>query len=209
MLKKLLNRLFKTNRFPTTKHDVTYAFTCGGIDYYQFTDFNSTPAMRGLKTMVFYEELKMKCTLEYLRLHVEATDNILTSSKVSIFDIKRLNDQLKQRLDIALDIEILYKIASIVFFPKNENTEDYDYAFNAKKVAHWKKHKGADFFLQKPLLELLPALKDMKGSLENYSAMVQKLNKAHLASLSQKLPEKRTAQLKGRSYSSAVVIPQK
>lgn len=140
--------------------------------------------------MVFYEEFRMKCTLEYLQLHVKAVDNILTKQKIDIYAIKGLNDQLKQRLDIALDTELLYKIASIVFFDRQENIEDYDYNYNAKKIERFKKMPG--FFLQQSLMTLLPVLKDSDLNLAAYSTVVESLNRVHLENLSKALPELKT-----------------
>lgn len=203
----LFKKLFKVNKFPVAKHPVKYAFTCGGVDYFQFEDFNNIPALRGLKTLVFYEELRMKCTLDFLKLHTEAIDNILLQKVINVFEVKKLNDQLKQRLDLALETELLYKIASIVFFPKDENIEDYDYAFNAKKVEYWKQHKGSDFFLQQPLQELIPVLKDFEGNFQMYSQMVEQLNQTHLESLLLNLPDEKIRTLSGKPYFSAVVMP--
>jgi hypothetical protein len=55
--------------YPKHEHDVEFAFTSGGVDYYQFKDFGNIPPVRGLKTMVFHEEMRMKCSLEYLEMH--------------------------------------------------------------------------------------------------------------------------------------------
>lgn len=203
-----LNKILKRNKFPKLSHEVKYAFTCAGVEYFQFADFNNTPSVRGLKTMVFYEEMRMKCTLEYLHLHAEAVDNILTQDKINIFEIKKLNEQLKQRLNLAVDTEMLYKIASIVFFDKNENVEDYDYAYNAKKIQHWKKEVAESFFLQQPLQELLPVLKDFDGNFQMFSQVVEEMNQLHLENLLQNLPVAKMQTLKGKSYFSAVAMPQ-
>jgi len=205
----LLKKLTKKNDYPAANYDTTFVFTSGGIDYYEFTDFNNTPALRGLKTMVFYEEFRMKCTLDFLKLHTEAIDNILSKKTIDIFAIKKLNDQLKQRLDLALDTELLYKIGSVVYFDKKENIEDYDFGYNAAKIEHWKKNEGADFFLQRPWIKLLPVLEDFPGSLQAYSRMVERLNQFHLESLLPNLPEQRTKNLSGKSYLSQVATPRK
>jgi hypothetical protein len=197
----------KRSNYPVTKHETKYAFTCGGVDYYQFDDFNNTPAMRGMKTVVFFEEMKMKCTVDFLKLHVEAVDNLVRSTKIDIFEIKKLNDQLKQRLDLALDHELIYKLASIVFFDKKENIEDFDFGYNAKKIQHWKKHLANDFFLLQPLQELVPVLKDIEGNFQMYSQVVQELNQLHLDNLLSALPIERTRMLKDKSYSSLAVTP--
>jgi hypothetical protein len=187
---------------PLVKAATKFAFMCGGINYYQFEDFDNTPALRGLKTAVFYEEMRMKVSMEYLKEHVKAVDHQLLKPNINIYNIKKLNDQLFQRLDIALDMELVYKIASIVFFTADENVNDYDFAYNAKKVEHWKKYGGTDFFLQKPLVELLPVLKDTKTNLRHYIQMQEQLNQIHLETLLELLPPERMQKLKGKSYLS-------
>lgn len=196
------------NNFPEYNHQIKYAFTCGDIDYFQFADFNNMPPLRSLKTLVFYEEMRMKCTVEYLKWHAEANDNLLTKDKINIFEIKKLNDQLKQRIAIAVDFEILFKIASIIFFDKDEDFRDYDFGYNARKIAHWKKYQGVAFFLNLPLQELLPILKDLDGNLEIYFKVISQMNEKHMENLLQNLPEGVRSKLKGSSYFNAMVMPQ-
>lgn len=200
----LLKRLLKKNKYPAHEHEVTYAFTSGGIDYYQFKDFSNIPAVRGLKTMVYHEEMRMKCSLEYLRMHCDAIDNILSGKRINIYEIKKLNDQLKQRLTIALETELVYKLASVVFFDKKEDISDYDFSYNANKILHWKKHNGNDFFLLQPLQQLIPSLKDAAGSLQMYSTVVERLNDLHLENLLPNLPKEKISNLKNRSFSLPV-----
>lgn len=202
-----IKRLFRRNKssFPEVKHEIKKAFTCGGIDYFQFEDFNNTPAIRGMKTMVFYTEMQMKCSLDFLRFHANAVNTILKSNNIDIYEIKKLNDNLLQRLDLAIDTELIYKIASVVFFTKDENVADYDYKFNRKKIEHWKKHGGADFFLQMPLQELMPFLKDTSNDFRRYSAMVARLNRVHTNDLLRNLPIEWTEKLNGSSSLSQVM----
>ncbi len=204
-----LRKLFKKgSKYPSgVQHPVELAFTCNGVDYYQYSDFNNIPALRGLKTMVFYEEMRCKCTLEYLKLHVEAIDNILNQSKINIFEIKKLNEQMKERTEMALDTELIYKLASVVFFDKNENTEDYDFSYNLKKIANWKNGNAAAFFLLKPVQELLPVLKSIEENLEMYSQVVEELNQQHWENLLRNLPVRKMQKWSGKSYMSAVVMP--
>jgi hypothetical protein len=184
---KFFSKIFNKNKLPkAVNHPVVYAFTIEGVDYYQFEDFSNIPALRGLKTMVFYEEIRMKCTMEYLKMHTDAIENILSKTKIDVFEIKKLNDQMKQRLNMAVDTDLVYKLASVVFFDKNENIEEYDFAYNKKKIDLFKQHPS--FFLLKPLQELLPVLKDIGENLLKYSKVVTQLNKIHLDVLSSNLP---------------------
>jgi hypothetical protein len=118
-----------------------------------------------------YEECRMGVNREYLEAHTARIREILTSQKVDIFEVHKLNEQLKERMLFVMDADLLYKLASVVFFDRNENPVLYERDYNQKKIEFWRKHKGvADFFLQKPLRELIPFLNiseaDLKASLE-------------------------------------------
>lgn len=207
---QFLKKLLRINKYPKqTEHEVVFAFTSNGVDYYQFADFNNIPALRGLKTMVFHEEMRCKITEGYLQLHCEAIDNILNQNKINVFEIKRLNEQMKERMKLALDTELIYKLASIVYFDKQENTKDYDFAYNLKKIENWKKGGADAFFLLQPVQELLPALKDIEGNLTMYSQVVNELNQQHWHNLLQNLPIEKIEKLRDKSYLSAVVMPVK
>ena len=65
----------------------------------------------------------------------------MKSQKIDVFKIKSLNDILKGRLKWHVDTDILYKLASIVFFEKGEDPRTYDFKYNAEKIEFWKQHK--------------------------------------------------------------------
>jgi hypothetical protein len=173
------------NRFPNVDHIIEEAFEVGGVKYYQFADVFSLPYERGLFALMIYEQTRMKCTLEYLQKHVDVVRVILHSDKINVFKINQLNEQLNERLHLALDVDLLYKLASVVFFDEKENPILYDQSYCDQKIAHWKKHKGvADFFLQQPLKDLIPFLESADFNLDEYLPMNQELNKIHLEKMS-------------------------
>jgi len=177
-----INNYFKTKltKLPKTDYPIEEAFTINGRTYYKYSDPFNIPYERGLKAVVFYEEARMKITYEYLQDHVNATDKLLKSQKIDIFKIKQLNDVMKERLSWHFDTDILYKLASIVFFDKTENPTTYDYKYNAEKIKFWKEHKTIeDFFFQVPMLELMPFLKDLDMSLRNYSEITEAMTQLH------------------------------
>lgn len=183
----LLSKLFRRNVksiFPNQKHMIEYAFTVKGVKYYQFNDVFQIPYERGLMALAVYEEVRMRCTREYLEKHVEACRELLHDSKIDIYKLNLINEQLGDRLNLAFDAEHLYKLASVVFFDEKENPALYEADYCAKKIEHWKKHKDLTaFFLQKPLMELIPFLKDADFDLQTYSEVVEKTNETHSAIL--------------------------
>lgn len=167
--------------FPEQKHVIEHAFGIGGIDYYRFNDVFSLPYERGLMAITFYEELRMKCTYDNLKLHTEAMRKLLNEPKIDIYKINALNEMLAERLNMVTDVDLLYKLASVVFFDKNENPCLYEMDYNQKKIEQWKKHKGVnDFFLQKPLQELIPFLNTVDLDLEKYLAVAEGIKETHL-----------------------------
>ena len=185
----LLSKLKQRRRdaksvFPKSEHIIEWAFNVGGTDYYQFADVFNMSYERGLTAIAIYNELDMRCSRGYLLKHVEAVTNILRQAEIDVFKINALNEQMRQRLQLVTDVELLYRLASVVFFDKNENPNLYEQDYCEKKIAHWKAHKGvADFFLQQPIQTLIPSLQNVDIDLDEYTKLNEELNKLHLEKL--------------------------
>lgn len=162
------------------KYRTEYAFTCGGTKYYRFADITNLPYERGLMALNVYNEVEMRCSRGFLVNYADTIDKLLHEQKIDIFKIQQLNEILKQRLTMTTDTDLLYKLASVCFFDKSENPAVYEPAYAEKKIAKWRKDKGVrDFFMQKPLLELMPFLQSVDTDLDTYSQMCEELNKIH------------------------------
>ena len=162
------------------KYRIEYAFTCGGTKYYRFADITNLPYERGLMAMHTYNEVQMRCDRAFLVRYADTIDKLLHEQKIDIFKIQKLNEVLKQRLTLVAETDLMYKLASIVYFDKSENPAVYEPAYAEKKIAKWRKDKGVhDFFMQKPLLELMPFSQSANTDLDTYSAMIEELNKIH------------------------------
>src|SRR5579863_3890161 len=146
MLQKL-RALFQTRAFTNTRHIIKPAFSCGGKEYYEFDNIHNLPWKRGLKFLSVYNELDMKCDRFYLEKHCEAVDKILTEGDGQriglneLLKVKQLNEQMKERLKMVYHEDLVYKVASIVFFDAAENTDDWEWQYELKKNEHWKKHE--------------------------------------------------------------------
>lgn len=169
------------------EHKVIPAFKVGSTQFYQFEDVFNMPCMRGLGAIKFYEEFMMRCTREYLMAHYEANKNILSTPVKSVLDLKRIweiNEQLGERLRWVVEPELLYKFASVVFFDGSENPYEYDMSYNVKKIERWKKEmEMKDFFLQQPMLALIPYLRQQEISFPDLAKTVRNLTQLHLENL--------------------------
>lgn len=181
ILKKLFGKFRNTKSiFPESKHIIEYAFTCGGVDYFQHNDVFNIPYERGMMALIAYEECRSGMNREYLQKHVEAIDAILRSPNIDVFKINTLNQLLKEKMTFNVDADLLYKLAAVVFFDKNENPALYEPSYCAKKIEHWKKHKETvAFFLQMPMKELIPFLNTSKEALQASIKVRTEMNRMH------------------------------
>ena len=126
----------------------------------------------------------MRCDRDFLIQYADTIDKLLHEQRIDIFKIKQLNSILKQRLMLMTDTDLLYKLASVVFFDKTENPYVYEPAYAEKKIAKWRKDKGVhDFFMQTPMLELMPSLANVNTDLDTYSAALQEIKEIHSQAL--------------------------
>lgn len=163
------------------KYRVIPAFSMGGTDYWCFDNTHEVPTGRMIAALAIYTELEMKCDAKYLDLHTKAMEKLLSDPrKINISAIVQLNINMKERLGLAPFPDHIYKMASVIFFDKNESLFSYDYAYNAKKIEQWKAGEGSlDFFSQTQLAALIPSLKQPGKDLYMYSQVTEMIDKAH------------------------------
>jgi hypothetical protein len=163
------------------KHRIVPAFSLAGKNYYMFDDTFAVPAGRGLVALTFLEEFEQRCTRDYLKLHVRAVEKILSDPrKININALAIIHNNLKERLDLAMFPDHIYKLASITFFDESESLYGYDFAYNQRKIAEWKASGGTlDFFMNTPLRELIPSLKSQSESVQIFSQVAEEIDKLH------------------------------
>lgn len=192
--------------FPDAKHIIIYAFTIGDRHYFRFDDAFNVPYDRGLKCLVYWKELDMNCDRGFLTAHTQAIDNMLAKGKFTVKDlstIHTLNEQLKQRLELPKEPDLMYKMASVVFFDQFEKPTTYEFKYGENKIRFWKKNTElTDFFLSMPLITLIPYLQYAGENLKQFSQMVEKNTSQHLDSLLPQLSEEQRMILKNRFSSS-------
>ncbi len=197
----MFSKLFKKhqpNHFGKTKHIIKPAFTTGGIEYFEFDTTANLPFKRGLKFLSIYNELDMRCDRHYLTKHVEAIETPLTGGKKvgldEIIKIRQLNAQMKERLQWVYHEDLVYKLASVVFFDANENPDDWEWKYAAEKIERWKKAEDVNtFFLHEPIQRLIPFLKDSNLNFHDYSAMGKQIDQVMLDNIYTMLSTKASA----------------
>ena len=179
-LAELWQQQWDKRRPQKEKYRIEYAFTSGGTKYYRFADITNLPYERGLMALHTYNEVEMRCDRNFLVHFTDAIDKQLHKREIDIFTINKLNEILKQRLQMTTNVDLLYKLAAICFFDKSENPCVYEPEYGEKKIAKWRKDKGVhDFFTQRPLLELMPFLANVDTDLDTFSEIQSELEKIH------------------------------
>lgn len=211
-MKRLLNIFKKSPRqvFPDQKHVIELAFVFGGVEYFHFKDLHNAPYERALTALTYYREIDLNADHDFLRRHCEAIDKVLLSNPIDVFKIKQLNELLAQRIKLPKDTDLLFKLASVVYFDKNENPTVYDYEYNRKKIEGWKANATPleSFFLQQPLTELVPYLKYADQNLSTFSRITSEFKKVHSAKVSDIISGASKMTSSAKNVSSQAATPQ-
>jgi hypothetical protein len=166
------------------EHKILFAFEADGEKYYEFDDANNIPCDRAFCALAFYEELQMRCTREFLQAHCQATEDAINNKNgISITNLAKLNQQLKERLELIYEPELVYKLASVVYFDESESPYSYDFKYGLQKIQRWKKQNVGDFFLSLPIKKLMPQTDLSKADLETSSKIVKLMTREQLDSI--------------------------
>ena len=119
------------------------AFTCNGVDYYQFTDgglpiyYNRFRAFQN--TVDNHNQFKVTDAVftEYLDMVDKMTNDRSLEAERRLVEIQRLTQTLKFRREQSNNLTLVYEIASVWFFDESEDPAEYDYAYGQKKSKIW------------------------------------------------------------------------
>lgn len=173
-------------KFPILpEHHTVFAFNDGEKDLYKFTDDFNIPSERGFAALHHYEKLMRRADDKYLKSHTEAVDLIYDHPTViKIAEAKKLNNDLKERLTMFFPPNLIWDLASVIFFDDTENPYSYDQTYAEQKIARWKKHKVIhDFFLLQPLQSLIPQSGMSKEDLSSILKVCLKIEQKHWENL--------------------------
>lgn len=173
------------------KYRIVPAFSLGGIDYYMFDSEMEMPTQRALSALFIYGEMQMRCSREYLVQHVAAMERVLSNrTAIDLTTIMKLNMNLKERLDLMVLPEFIYKLASVTFFDKTESPYSYDIPYNERKIKSWKESGATlDFFMKSRLRDMIPFWNEEQHGSVTYLGVAEAVSKIHLDLLSDVLSE--------------------
>lgn len=174
------------------KYRIIEAFDHGGTKYLMFDNAFEIPTGRAFAALAIYGEMDMRCDRDYLEAHTKAMEKLLNPAdrKINISYIAQLNLNLKERLELMPLPDFVYKLASVIFFDDSESKYSYDFEYNKKKIAKWKKDpETLDFFLSRLVTELVPSLKSAGSGTQIYMGIAEKIDKIHRGDLTKVLSQ--------------------
>lgn len=201
---KLLKELFKSKKSDPwdglkDEHRIIPAFDFEGVQYYQFEDTFNLCSGRAFAALDFYQETRMKCTREFLEAHCDVVSQKLDAAVKSMLittdvldlnqlntiikELTTLNNQLNDRLTMLHDHDSVYKLASVVYFTKQEKVYDFDYKYNIEKKIPAFKRMDEAFFLLMHASDLIPFGGMSPKDLRTYLQTQQKVTQHQLENL--------------------------
>lgn len=184
-------------RHPDVAHNVEVAFKAGGKTYYRFKEERLIPAGRHKYIYAYLKEVDLKMTRATLLNYVKDFKDLLGGSGakkvIQIGELWKLIINLESRLALGMDPETIERLASVVYFDESEDLSTYDRKYGAAKIELWKKHNVHDFFLTRPMGELL-GLKDisiefLQDSIQENLEIIRNLTDAQQKLSSENLSE--------------------
>lgn len=148
------------------------AFKAGGVTYYRFKEEKLIPAGRYKYIYMHLKEVDLRMNIETLRAYISEFKTILNGSgakkTIEIGKLWELIINMETRAKLAFEPASVERLAAVIYFDDTEDLSTYDRKYGQKKIDHWQKHEVVDFFLTKPIGELL-GLKDISiPSLQDY-----------------------------------------
>lgn len=148
------------------------AFEAGGTTYHRFKEEKLIPTGRYKYIYMHLKEVDMRMNIETLRAYVKEFKNLLNGSGskkiIEIGELWKLIINLESRVTLAFEPASVERLAAVIYFDDTEDLSTYDRKYGQKKIEHWKKHDVVDFFLTKPIGELLGLSGISITSLQDY-----------------------------------------
>lgn len=137
MTEKLVNEYF----LKEAKKELV--FSCGGVDYYQFTEgglpiyYNRFREFQA--TMNRHEEWKVtnEVFTEYLDMIQKfAKDTKLTAER-KVAEIERITEFIKWRREQSNELMLVFELASVWYFDESEDPAEYSSEYAKEKIKNW------------------------------------------------------------------------
>lgn len=167
--KKVKNPTFNVNH-PDLAGKFEEAFTCKGIKYYRCIPDFVLPVGRYKWIDAALNEVDIRMTLPVLKAYILELKKYLnvTNGAIRLDKAFQVISNMETRCELAFEPETVKRLASIVYFDETEDLRDFNQEYGQKKVKIWESTGKYDFFLTRPIGELLNLNITSETYLEKY-----------------------------------------
>ena len=162
-----------TTIHPKTNKHIEYVFSCGGIDYFQFTNDWDMPRNRFRFISQYYNEMsELKMDKDSICKFMEAIKDACNNK--DLVKAGMLASEVSDRASWLFDPDSLHRLASVIYFDLGEVVTDYDIEYNNRKIKLWQKKKLTAFFMKILINESESFFKSSEEDLDGYIKKFQK-----------------------------------
>lgn len=134
------------------------AFKFLSTQYYRFKKDSDTPYGRYKWISTFLQEVELRMDLKTLGAYLDEIEKNISGGKgtINLGNVVLIINKMRTRAALHFDVETAKKLASVIYFDETEDLTTYDRQKGREKMEAWGKDlKQMDFFLTKPMRELL------------------------------------------------------
>lgn len=154
------------------KHKIEKAFKAGSKQYYKFIDEHQIPAGRYKYIYAALKEADLRMDLPTLSQFIQTLKDILNGgskkNQINVGDIWKIVYNMETRISLAFEPAAIERLAAVIYFDDTEDLSTYNKAHGQDKIKHWTNSNVKDFFLTRPIAELLGTNGISLTSLEEY-----------------------------------------
>lgn len=152
-------------------HRIELAFEVAGKKFYRFKKEFMVPAGRYKWHQAYLKRVELMMAPDMLNTYVDEIVKCLNGGKKGEINMVRAIElllNLKTRTQLGFEPDGIKFLASVTYFDSSEDLSGYDQEYGKKKIAFWDKHKCLDFFLTRPIGDLLNLNGISSESLQDY-----------------------------------------
>lgn len=142
---------------PDLQDKIEFAFECAGVKYYRAIKEFTLPVGRYKWIDAYLYEVEIRMNLTVLKAYIEEIRKNLNvrNNQINLDRAFQILYAMETRCNLAFEPETVKRLASVVYFDETEDLSDFDQDYAQQKIKRWTRNENYDFFLTRPISELL------------------------------------------------------
>ena len=158
---------------PDYKTLIEKVTTIKGRTLYKFKSLLDMPHNRYNACTRMNTEFNMRIDIDILRTSITDAQKYINEGNIT--KVAAILTLLEAHTDMILSLKASYRLASCVYFWKDESLDDYDFEIGDEKIKLFKEIGLESFFLTKPMNNFLPPMDISASDLKVFSQYEKEL----------------------------------